>query len=355
VHSWARAPLWLFFLPFLNPLLNSVTQQGVFSGVPVTNSGTQSLEPKSKMRNISIVIVLLWTIAQAGYAQRNGEILKTENVVFPLYDSVKQLSWYYDKPAYESASKDKSVVFRRIVYSSDGLKVVAFIVSAANTGTKKHPVIIFNRGSFVRNDIAFVHAPLFQKLVKQGFVVIAPALRQSEGGEGKDELGGREIADIMNIREVFPHLPYIDSTSVFMLGESRGGMMTFLSIKNGFHLKAAATVGAITDLGQYLNERPWDEKGLKDLWPDYETKKEELYKKRSVLDWTNEINVPLLILHGTDDPQVKPDHALKLAQSLSSQKKDYQLMILNKGNHILSEPVTEDRDKYIIEWFKKHM
>lgn len=67
-------------------------------------------------------------------------------------------------------------------------------------------MIIFNRGSFVRNDIAYVHAPLFQKLVLEGFMVIAPALRQSEGGEGKDELGGNDIHDIMNIKPLLEKL-----------------------------------------------------------------------------------------------------------------------------------------------------
>ena len=90
----------------------------------------------------------------------------------------------------------------------------------------KYPVVIFNRGSYIRNDICFVHAPLFKMMVKNGFIVIAPALRGSEGGEGKDELGGSELADIMNIQEVLKEIEIADLENVFMLGESRGGMMT---------------------------------------------------------------------------------------------------------------------------------
>jgi dipeptidyl aminopeptidase/acylaminoacyl peptidase len=214
-------------------------------------------------------------------------------------------------------------------------------------------VIIFNRGSFIRDDIAYVHAPLFQKLANEGFIVVAPALRQSEGGEGKDELGGDDLHDIMNILPLLEKLPGTDRENVFMLGESRGGMMTYMAIKEGFKLRAAATIGAITDLSDYIADRPWDETNLKNLWDDYDQQKLVILQNRSVMTWHDSIHVPLLILHGAKDPQVKPQHALKLAQAFSDTGKSYELHIFSEGNHILSGPVTDARDAMVIAWFRK--
>ena len=289
------------------------------------------------------------------HGQNNGDIIARTPVAFPSYADVKDISWYYEKDTYDNAVKDKSIAYEKLTYCSDALKVIAFLTSPIQKGNQKLPVIIFNRGSFIRNDIAYVHAPLFQKLVHEGFIVIAPALRQSEGGEGKDELGGEDLHDIMNIWPLLEKLPSADRKNVFMLGESRGGMMTYIVLKKGFQVNAAATIGAITDLEAYIAERPWDENNLKNLWNNYEQQKKVILQNRSVMAWHDSIHTPVLILHGAKDPQVKPQQALQLAQAFSSTGKSYELHVFNEGNHILSGPVTEARDEMVIGWFRKFM
>jgi dipeptidyl aminopeptidase/acylaminoacyl peptidase len=288
------------------------------------------------------------------FAQPDGTILSRTPVSFPSYSAVQDISWYYSEGEYQAAISDKKVSFEKLTYSSDGLKVIAYFVTPAEKSTEKYPVIIFNRGSYIRNDIAFVHAPLFYMFVNSGFIVIAPALRGSEGGEGKDELGGSDIADLMNISKVLTNLTNADTENVFMLGESRGGMMTFQAIKNRFPMRAAATVGAITDLSTYVNDQRWEEKTLISLWSDYSLNKAEILEQRSVLRWSDAIDIPILILHGAKDPQVKPEHALRFAQHLSNAGKTYQLMILAEGNHILSGPCARERDRQVVDWFQKH-
>ncbi|HEX6224779.1 MAG TPA: prolyl oligopeptidase family serine peptidase, partial [Chryseolinea sp.] len=256
--------------------------------------------------------------------------------------------------SYDNAVQDKSIKYEKITYTSDGLKVIAYVTSQAGKENEKFPVIIFNRGSFIRNDIAYVHAPLFQKLAREGFIVVAPALRQSEGGEGKDELGGADLQDIMNVSPMLKKL-HADTSNVFMLGESRGGMMTYMALKKGFTVRAVATVGAITDLAAYVAERPRDENNLKNLWRDYEQNRKTILEDRSVMAWRGAINTPALILHGGNDPQVKPEHALKLAQVFSAQGVSYELRIFYEGNHILSGTATNERDAMVIGWFRKFM
>lgn len=313
--------------------------------------------PSSKKMQMKKCLLVAWifSLSIKSHGQSNGDIVARTQVAFPPYADVKDISWYYEKSTYEYAVRDKSIAYEKLTYNSDGLKVVAFLTSPMQKGNEKLPVIIFNRGSFIRDDIAYVHAPLFQKLTKEGFIVVAPALRQSEGGEGKDELGGKDLDDIINILPLLEKLPGVDLENLFMLGESRGGMMTYMALKKGFKVRAAATIGAITDLKAYIADRPWDENNLKNLWNDYEQQKKVIIENRSVMAWHDSIHTPVLILHGAKDPQVKPQHALQLAQAFSNAGKYYELHIFSEGNHILSGPVTEARDAMVIEWFRRFM
>jgi dipeptidyl aminopeptidase/acylaminoacyl peptidase len=305
------------------------------------------------MKKYLIIALVLTMVLIDSKGQSNGDIVARMPVIFPTYDSVKDISWYYEKSTYENAINDKSVSYEKVIYYSDGLKVIAFLVWSDQRKNQKLPVIIFNRGSFIRDDIVYVHAPLFQKLANEGFIVVAPALRQSEGGEGKDELGGNDLHDIMNTWPLLENLKGTDRQNVFMLGESRGGMMTYMALKNGFQVRAAATIGAITDLAAYIADRPWDENNLKNLWKGYEQQKDEMLESRSVMAWHDSIHTPVLILHGAKDPQVKPQHALKLAQAFSDIGRPYELHIFNEGNHILSGSVMDARDAMVIAWFRK--
>lgn len=288
-------------------------------------------------------------------AQKNGEIISREEVVLPAYEEIPSIEMYYDRTDYESAVADELVGIDRIVYSSNGLRVVAFLSYPRGALQKNYPVIIFNRGSGIRNDIAQVHSPLFKKLVHAGFIVLAPALRGSEGGEGTDEIGGDDLYDLLNTLPLLNQIPLADTSRLFMLGESRGGIMTYMALRKKFPVRAAAVIGGITDLSMYLEGRPWAEQFFMEYYPTYAEKKDSILQSRSAVFWAEDITAPLLIMNGQADPQVAPAHALQMAGRLAALDKEFQLIILQKGNHILSGAHTERRDREVIEWFKKFL
>jgi dipeptidyl aminopeptidase/acylaminoacyl peptidase len=288
--------------------------------------------------------------------QPNGQLISTTPVVLPSYDEIRDIAFYYDEVAYTAARSDDNLIIERLVYTSDSLKVVAFLARSARAhAAARHPVIIFNRGSYIRNDIAHVHAPLFKTFVDSGFIVIAPALRGSEGGEGKDEMGGSDLHDIWNILPVLSSRADVDTANLFILGESRGAMMTLQVLRDGFPAKAAAIVGVISDMNQYVADNPGIETFARQIWPDFEENRESIARERSALQWAGEIDVPLLILAGSADKAVNPDHSIALARQLGKFNKEYQLLILNGGNHVLSGPHSDRRDAEIFGWFRESM
>ena len=294
------------------------------------------------------------SIALHGIAQKDGQIISETKVIHLPYDSVKGLSDYYDRATYDKVIKS-NMKLSRIVYYSDGLKVIAYLAEPKLIQSKKYPVVIFNRGSYLRNDIAEVHAPLFDKLTQNSFIVIAPALRESEGGEGKDELGGKDLDDIWNVLPILYSKSYVDTSNLFMFGESRGGIMTLELLKNNFPVKAAATIGAITDFWAYKDEMKGIETFSRKIWPDYDQNKDSIYFKRSALKWADRINTPLLLMQGTADWSVNPHHSIDLAEKMNALKKDFQFLLWNGGNHILSGKWTDKRDQEIMDWFTHHM
>ena len=194
---------------------------------------------------------------------------------------------------------------------------------------------------------------MMHRLASEGFAVIAPMYRGSEGAPGHDELGGGDLADLKNVLPLVKNLAFADVENLFLYGESRGGVMTFLAIRDGFPARAAATFGGFTDLAAYLHADPRANQLVHSIWPDYDDRQEQILAARSAIQWPERINTPLLLMHGGADRQVSPAQTLSLATRLEALKKKYGLHIFAGDNHIVSTHRVE-RDRQAVLWFKEH-
>lgn len=285
----------------------------------------------------------------------NGKITERKPYVFGAYEKVDGLSKAVSKPDYEAAVADTRFVLEELKYQSDGLSVTAYLYRPANTKDKKLPLIIFNRGSYIVGDLGAQLVPMFRRLAAEGFVVLAPLLRASNGAPGQDQVGGADLDDLMNTRSLIRSLEFVDQKNLFMYGHSRGGMMTFQAIRDGFPLNAAATIGGFTDFNALVTSKPEQyDPLLKQIWPDYAAHQEEINHRRSAIRWADKLNVPLLLMHGGGDHTVNPEQTLNLAQLLQKAGKSYELIIVNGETHSVSHDETY-RDARVVEWFRKHL
>jgi dipeptidyl aminopeptidase/acylaminoacyl peptidase len=289
----------------------------------------------------------------------DGSIVERHAYTFPPYEKALQatnIKEYATKEAYQRAVGDPNFEFQKLKYMSDGLKVTAYLYKPARAGGRKFPAIVFNRGSVVRGDIAPELISFFHRLASEGFVILAPMYRQSDGGEGRDEVGGADVNDLMNVVPLAQSLGFIDMNNLFLYGESRGGMMTYQAIRKDFPVNAAAVFGAFTDMEALIKYRPevYQPKTLKQIWPDFDTRKDGIIKSRSAVHWPETLDVPLLIMHGGADWSVNPSQSLTIAQKLQDLGKTYELIIYAGDGHILSRN-QEDRDRRAIGWFRRHM
>jgi dipeptidyl aminopeptidase/acylaminoacyl peptidase len=262
-----------------------------------------------------------------------------------------------DRKTFDRARGYAGFECRQIKYMSDGLKVAGFIWKPKVTAGAPRPLVIYNRGG--NREFGAVSPWTwsgFFALLDSGFVVVASQYRGNGGGEGREEFGGADVRDILNLIPLAKSLGYVDMTNVFMLGVSRGGMMTFLALKQGIEVNAVATIGALTDMVASNKSRPQlTERVNKELIPDFATRADEAMRERSAVYWPERINVPVLILQGGADWRSDPGtQGLALAQKLQEQGKTYELIVYAGDNHGLMANRL-DAERRIISWFRRHI
>lgn len=278
------------------------------------------------------------------------ETARLQNLKLDLSDFAAKV---LGKEEYERRQSFSDYECQRIKYRSDGLKVVGFIWKPKNMAGVKLPLVIVNRGSN-RETAKLTPTSFYYPFVTNGFAVIGSQYRGNEGGEGKEEYGGAEVNDILNLIPLARSLGYADMNNVFMFGESRGGMMTYLALKNKIPVNAAAVNAAPSDLVLGLKNRPVFAQMYKEMMPDYDKRADELIRERSAVYWADRINTPLLMLQGGADWRVEPIQTLNLAQKLQENGKTYELIVYAGDEHGLSLNRT-DAERRIVEWFKKYM
>jgi len=243
----------------------------------------------------------------------------------------------------------------RITYLSDGLRVVGYLwrPTDARPGARL-PLLVFHRGgtgddSKLRPNTQFA----FDRFVRAGYVVIGTQYRGNDGSEGRDELGGADLRDVLQIVRIGQRLPWVDPRRVSALGYSRGGMMALMAARAGAPYRAIATVGAPTDL---LAARAAGGRNslsaLARAIPAGEDPDAAL-RARSAVHWAAELNAPVLVLHGGADPIVSAaQHARPFAVRLQALGKAHELVIFEGDTHGLQMSGTE-RDTRILEWFRR--
>lgn len=289
----------------------------------------------------------------ANSASTDGKIIEQAAYALPAYDEISARFRAYPREAVEKMKQSPDLELLKITYMSDGLKIKGFIYKPRVTTGKKLPVIIFNRGGLADGAISpenFNYLWEMHRYAAEGFVVLASQYRGTDGSLGRDEAGGADTNDVMNLIPLARSLAYVDMSRLFMWGYSRGAVMTLQALKRGAPLRAAVVVGAPTDYTALANDQGF--LGFaRNTFPDFEARKEEHLKSRSAVLWADQINAPLLIIQGGADPGVRPAQAMALAQRLDEAGKLYELIIYAKDDHPVSLNA-EDRLRRTVDWFK---
>ncbi len=245
-------------------------------------------------------------------------------------------------------------IVEKITYLSDDLKVKGFIAYPKDT-SKKYPCIIWNRGGAGNKGAIdeFTARGIYGQLAGWGYVVLASQYRGNAGGEGKEELGGEDVNDILNLIPLADEIPFADNTKWGIEGWSRGGMMTYLALNKIKKFSCAVLVGAISDLKQNSVDNPQMLKNYKELIGKENF--EEKLIQRSAINFADKLpSIPYLIIHGGGDKIVSPLQSIEMSKKFHELKYTHRLVIFENDDHYLKNH-RKEADELRKVWYAKYL
>lgn len=248
-----------------------------------------------------------------------------------------------EKTIPDAKSLISNVDFFKITYLSDGLKVIGYMSVPKKVG--KYPCVIFNRGGNrefgALDDNSLIR--FFGEISNWGYVVVGSQYRGNAGSEGKEEFGGSDVNDVLNLIPFLSHVEKADTSRIGMYGWSRGGMMTYLALTKTNQIKAAIVGSGMADALTQTKKRPVMDTVFAEVAPEYLQNKDSVLKSRSAIYWADKIcmTTPLLILTGSADWRVSPDEQLELVNKLYKLKHPLRFEFFEGGQHSLIEHLDE--------------
>ena len=252
-----------------------------------------------------------------------------------------------------SEAFENSVV-EKITYLSDALKVKGYIAYPKDS-SKKYPCVIWNRGGAGSRGAIdeFTARGIYGQIASWGYCVFASQYRGNAGGEGNEELGGKDVNDILNLIPLADEIPLADKTKWGIEGWSRGGMMAYIALTKTEKFKCVVLVGAISDLKQNITDNP---NGLKS-YKEYlgEENLEQKITQRSAINFVDKLpHIPYLILHGGSDDTVSPVQSKRIAKKFKELHINHKIVIFENGDHYLKN-YRKEVDKLRKMWYEKYL
>ena len=261
----------------------------------------------------------------------------------------KMLISGWGKDVYENTITEK------VTYLSDGLKIKGYLAYPKENKDKKFPCIIWNRGGYENKGAIdkFSARGMYGLIASWGYVVFASQYRGNAGSEGKEELGGNDVNDILNLMPLADELDFTDKEKWGMEGWSRGGMMTYLTLLKNPNFKCAVLVGAISNIKEYVitsdNRNSIYKKIIGEK--DFDKKLED----RTIINFTDKLpKIPYLLMHGTSDETIPVEQTTEIAKKFDELNFTYELKLFDGGDHYLKRHRKEVDEMRRI-WFDKYL
>ncbi len=243
----------------------------------------------------------------------------------------------------------------------DGVKIEGYLTSPiGKTKGSKLPVIILPHGGPMSRTRSGFHywSELF---ANRGYVVFQPNFRGSSGYGYKFEMAaikgwGKAMQDdLQDAAHWLIKQNIVDPENICIAGGSYGGYAALLAaVKHGDTFKCAASFAGVSDLELIIsNAQNFTNSEVveKQLGSD----SDEL-EAVSPVNFAENINIPILLIHGTEDRVVPVEHSQDMAEELKDYDKEVRYVEIDGANHYLS--VQSHRIQTLeemVSFFDKHL
>lgn len=226
--------------------------------------------------------------------------------------------------------------FIQIPTSDDSTMLNAKITLPRNfDSNKKYPVIVYGySGPGSQTVVNRQGRGLWDRYMNQEGYITFSIDPRGTGGRGTEfkylsykDIGKWVVTDQVEGAKYLKSLPYVDGSRIGIWGWSGGGYMTALCMTKGApNFKVGVAVAGNYDLKLY--DTIWTERymGLLD-------ENAEGYKNASVFTYADKLEGKLLVIHGTNDDNVHPQHATQLMEEFVKADKHADYLTYANRNH----------------------
>ncbi|HDR8110116.1 TPA: S9 family peptidase [Bacillus cereus] len=300
------------------------------------------------------------------------EITKSENLYLLGESATKTANIYYKKnrdTEWEALTKNYVIGLSEssfvepdvITYTSfDGLNIEALLFRAK--GEVQNGYTIFRPHGGPQSAETKDFRALFQYLLRQGYNIFAPNFRGStrygstftkmiEGDWGE----APRLDCVAGIEWLFEQ-GISTPDKLFVMGGSYGGYMTLLLHgRHSEYFRAAIDIFGPSNLFSFIESMPENWKPLAvNLIGDINNDKDKLIQD-SPITYLNQMNKPLLIIQGANDPRVVKEESDQIFQALQKQGVDVEYLVLDDEGHGFSKKENEIYVyRRITEFLAKH-
>ena len=252
--------------------------------------------------------------------------------------------------------------------SYDGLRISArlYFPSAITEYPPPYPLVYYIHGgpqSQERPDFAWFSMPLIQYLTLNGFAVFVPNVRGSSGygltyiKYVDRDWGGYDRLDHVHAIQNLKNDSRVDITRAGVVGRSYGGYMTLtMASRHPGLWSAAVDMFGPYDLLTFSDRLPETWKPYFQISLGDPVKDRDFLVERSPRTYIDQIQCPLLVIQGKNDPRVIEQESRDLVEHLRANGKEVDyLMFENEGHDVLKLENRITCYNTITEFFRKHL
>lgn len=257
-------------------------------------------------------------------------------------------------PAYNDIQPADVNEVRVVSYkAADGTPIFGYLTLPKGHTDKNLPLVVLPHGGPAARDM-----PGFdwwsQGIASAGYAVFQPQFRGSDGfgwkflSAGFGEWGRKMQTDLSDGVRYLAAAGTIDPKRVCIVGGSYGGYAALAgpTLDKGVY-RCAVSVAGISDLGDFLRwrarrDRSDDDRTQRywDRFMDASGPDDPKLKQISPIDHLDNVDVPILLIHGRDDTVVPLQQSIEMADALNAAHKPVTFIKLDGEDHWLSRPET---------------
>jgi dipeptidyl aminopeptidase/acylaminoacyl peptidase len=246
---------------------------------------------------------------------------------------------------------------------SDGTEVLGTVYLPPDFDPdRRWPALVYYYGGTSPVDRAFGGRYPKEWWATRGYVVAvlnpagATGLGQARSAVHTDDWGRHTAGQIIEATENFLSAhSYVDPERVGCLGASYGGFMTMRIVTLSERFAAAVAHAGISALTSYWGEGYWGYSyGAVANAGQFPWNRPDVFVDRSPLFSADEVTTPLLLTHGSSDPNVPPGESIQMFTALELLGREVELLeVADQAHWILDHDQRILWSKSIVAWFDR--